>query len=39
MICVKLDNICKKYGDKVIFDNYSLEIFDGEFICISGVSV
>ena len=38
MICVKLDNICKKYGDKVIFDNYSLEIFDGEFICISGVS-
>ena len=38
MAVISLKNINKKYGDKVIFDNYSLDIEEGEFISISGES-
>ncbi len=36
-IC-SLENINKSYDDKVIFKNFSIEIDEGEFICITGGS-
>ena len=35
---IELKNVCKKFGDHVIFENYNLEIDDGEFIVLSGDS-
>jgi guanylate kinase len=35
---IVLKKICKKYGRKVIYDNFSLTINDGEFVAIIGAS-
>jgi putative ABC transport system ATP-binding protein len=35
---IVLKKICKKYGRKVIYDNFSLTINDGEFVAIVGAS-
>ncbi len=35
---IELKNVCKKFGDHVIFEKYNLEIDDGEFIVLSGDS-
>ena len=35
---VKLDKINKKFGNKVILDNFSMEVQSGDFICIFGES-
>ncbi|MDO4976349.1 MAG: ATP-binding cassette domain-containing protein [Eubacteriales bacterium] len=35
---IKIDNLCKSFEDKVLFDNYNIEIPDGSFIVISGES-
>ena len=35
---IELKNVCKKFGDHVIFENYNLKIDDGEFIILSGDS-
>ncbi len=33
---MKLRNINKKYGDKIIYENFSAEFSDGEICCILG---
>lgn len=33
-----LSNICKKFGDKTLFENFSLKIERGEFLAIMGES-
>ena len=38
MVMIELKNVCKKFGDHVIFEKYNLEIDDGEFIVLSGDS-
>lgn len=38
MSTVKIENISKKFGSKEIFHNFSMEIEDGDFVCISGES-
>lgn len=38
MSIIQLKNINKKYGTKMIFDNFSLEIQTGEFVAITGYS-
>lgn len=35
---IEIKNLCKKFDDKVLFDNYNLTIEDGDFIIFSGVS-
>ena len=35
---VKLDKVSKKFGDKTIIDNVSLDIYEGEFITLLGPS-
>lgn len=35
---IELNNVNKKYGDKVLFSNYNLHIAKGEFVVISGES-
>lgn len=35
---IKIDNLCKSFEDKVLFDNYNIEIPDGSFMVISGES-
>lgn len=35
---IKINEICKKYDEKVLFQNYSLEIPDGSFVIIRGDS-
>lgn len=35
---IKINKICKKYDEKVLFQNYSLEIPDGSFVIIRGDS-
>ena len=35
---IELKNVCKKFGDHVIVENYNLKIDDGEFIILSGDS-
>ncbi len=35
---IELKDVCKKFGDHVIFENYNLKIDDGEFIVLSGDS-
>lgn len=31
-------DICKRFGNQVIFENFNFEIHDGEFVCFSGDS-
>ncbi|HHZ06269.1 MAG TPA: putative bacteriocin export ABC transporter [Clostridiales bacterium] len=38
MSIISLTDICKKFNDKVIFDNFNLEIKEGEFVAIAGKS-
>ena len=38
MSIISLKNINKKFGDKVLFDNFSLEVEEGDFLSISGAS-
>jgi len=38
MAVISLNNICKSFGNKVIFDNLNLNVNEGEFLCITGVS-
>lgn len=38
MAVISLKNICKSFGNKVIFDNFNLNVEEGEFLCITGVS-
>lgn len=38
MSIISLEHITKKFGNRVIFDDYSLEIEEGEFVCITGES-
>lgn len=38
MSIIVLDKVCKKFNEKVIFDNYSLNIDEGEFVVIAGKS-
>lgn len=35
---IALDNITKKFGDHVLFDQFSLEIPEGSFLVIAGKS-
>ncbi|MBR3645736.1 MAG: ATP-binding cassette domain-containing protein [Lachnospiraceae bacterium] len=35
---IKISNLCKKYGEHVIFEDFSCEIKDGEFVVFNGVS-
>lgn len=38
MADIILSNICKKFGDKTLFENFSLKIERGEFLAIMGES-
>ncbi|MBE6851950.1 MAG: ATP-binding cassette domain-containing protein [Ruminococcus sp.] len=38
MIDIRLENITKKFGEKLVLDNYSLSIEQGEFVSITGES-
>ena len=38
MSVIKLEKICKKYDDKIIFSDFNLEIEQGEFVSIMGAS-
>lgn len=35
---ITIQNLCKRFGDKVLFENYNLSIPDGEFVVFSGES-
>lgn len=35
---IDLKNICKKYGEKTLFDNFTLNVKDGEFLVLTGAS-
>lgn len=35
---LKLTNVCFSYGEKKVLENFSLEVKDGECVCISGES-
>jgi NitT/TauT family transport system ATP-binding protein len=35
---IKLENICKKYRDKIVYNNLNLEINNNEILCILGAS-
>ncbi|MGN0817714.1 MAG: ABC transporter ATP-binding protein [Candidatus Coproplasma sp.] len=35
---MKIENLCKSYGDKVVYKNFNLEIEDGKTTCILGES-
>lgn len=37
-IIVKLEDVCKSFGQKIVFEHYNLEIKKGEFIIITGES-
>lgn len=38
MADIILSNICKKFGDKTLFKDFSLKIEEGEFLAIMGES-
>ena len=35
---VKIEKLCKKFGDHVIFNNFDMTVNDGEFIAVTGNS-
>lgn len=35
---IKIEKLCKSFGEHVIFDNFSCEIKDGDFVVFNGVS-
>ena len=35
---IEIKNLSKSFGEKKLFDNYSLQIDDGEFVIFTGVS-
>ncbi|MDR1330247.1 MAG: ATP-binding cassette domain-containing protein [Oscillospiraceae bacterium] len=35
---IKIEGLTKKFGERTLFENFSLEIADGEFVVFSGVS-
>lgn len=35
---IEIKNLCKRFDDKILFDNYNLTINDGDFVIFSGVS-
>ncbi len=35
---VKLENVCKRYGERILFENYNTQISDHEFVVFSGKS-
>lgn len=35
---IKIANLCKSFGDRVLFDNFNCEIENGEFVIFSGKS-
>ena len=37
-VLIELHNVCKSFGDKVLFDNFNLTIDAGEFVVITGES-
>ncbi len=38
MAMISIKNLCKSYGENTIFDNFNLDIFDGEVLAILGES-
>ncbi|MBO7453611.1 MAG: ABC transporter ATP-binding protein [Clostridiales bacterium] len=38
MSIIALNNICKRFDEKVIFENFNLEVQEGEFVSIMGAS-
>lgn len=38
MSVVSLSKVCKRFGEKIIFDNYDLDVEEGEFVSITGES-
>lgn len=38
MAIISLNNICKKYGDNTVLDNFSLMVDEGDYISITGAS-
>ncbi len=38
MAMISVKNLCKRYGENQIFDNFNLDIFDGEVLAILGES-
>ncbi len=37
-VLIELHDVCKSFGDKVLFDNFNLTIDAGEFVVITGES-
>ena len=35
---LEIKNLCVKYGDKTVFDDFSLEVGDREILCVLGRS-
>lgn len=35
---IKLENVCKRYGERILFENYNTQISDHEFVVFSGNS-
>ena len=35
---MKIENLCVKYGDKVVFSNFNLDILDNKITCFLGSS-
>lgn len=35
---IKLENVCKRYGERILFENYNTQISDHEFVVFSGKS-
>lgn len=38
MAIIKIEKLCKKFDDDVVFDNFSLEVEKGDYVCITGKS-
>lgn len=38
MAMISIKNLCKSYGENIIFDNFNLDIFDGEVLAVLGES-
>lgn len=35
---IKMENVCKRYGERILFENYNTQISDHEFVVFSGKS-